>query len=163
MSKFRREEDEADKWLREHDPYYTSSDRDKRKKMSNPYETPEQEKRRRETEIPLSNLNSYQRVQFKQVELSNWDDELLKKELFELQAVDYSLEVMGFTEIDLKEIFTEKEVPKEKKKKEEKTTLPMLRFGSNSVRITEDELVMLSNRYNEYVESTPDPALYRSL
>lgn len=54
MSKFRREEDEADKWLREHDPYYTSSDRDKRKKMSNPYETPEQEKRRRETEIPLS-------------------------------------------------------------------------------------------------------------
>lgn len=46
--------------------------------------------------------------------------------------------------------------PKEKKKKEEKTTLPMLRFGSNSVRITEDELVMLSNRYNEYVESTPD-------
>lgn len=67
LSKFRREEDEADKWLREHDPYYTSSDRDKRKKMSNPYETPEQEKRRRETEIPLSNLNSYQRVQFKQV------------------------------------------------------------------------------------------------
>lgn len=67
LSKFRREEDEADKWLREHDPYYTSSDRDKRKKMSNPYETPEQEKRMRETEIPLSNLNSYQRVQFKQV------------------------------------------------------------------------------------------------
>lgn len=67
LSKFRREEDEADKWLREHDPYYTSSDRGKRKKMSNPYETPEQEKRRRETEIPLSNLNSYQRVQFKQV------------------------------------------------------------------------------------------------
>ena len=32
----------------------------------------------------------------------------------------------------------------------------MLRFGSNSVRITEDELVMLSNRYNEYVECTPD-------
>lgn len=92
----------------------------------------------------------------KLAELSNWDDELLKNELFELQAVDYSLEVMGFTEIDLKEIFTEKEVPKEKKKKEEKTTLPMLRFGSNSVRITEDELVMLSNRYNEYVESTPD-------
>ena len=30
MSKFRREEDEADKWLREHDPYYTSSDRDKK-------------------------------------------------------------------------------------------------------------------------------------
>ena len=67
MSKFRREEDEADKWLREHDPYYTSADRDKRKNLSHPYETPEQEKRRRETEIPLSNLNSYQRVQFKQV------------------------------------------------------------------------------------------------
>ena len=101
-------------------------------------------------------VKAYRIADNKLAELSNWDDELLKKELFELQAVDYSLEVMGFTEIDLKEIFTEKEVPKEKKKKEEKTTLPMLRFGSNSVRITEDELVMLSNRYNEYVESTPD-------
>lgn len=67
MSKFRREEDEADKWLRERDPYYTSPDRGKRKKVARPYETPEQEKRRRETEIPLSNLNSYQKVQFKQV------------------------------------------------------------------------------------------------
>ena len=95
-------------------------------------------------------VKAYRIADNKLAELSNWDDELLKKELFELQAVDYSLEVMGFTEIDLKEIFTEKEVPKEKKKKEE------LRFGSNSVRITEDELVMLSNRYNEYVESTPD-------
>ena len=101
-------------------------------------------------------VKAYRIADNKLAELSNWDDELLKKELFELQAVDYSLEVMGFTEIDLKEIFTEKEVPKEKKKKEEKTTLPKLRFGSNSVRITEDELVMLSNRYNEYVECTPD-------
>ena len=84
-------------------------------------------------------VKAYRIADNKLAELSNWDDELLKKELFELQAVDYSLEVMGFTEIDLKE-----------------TTLPMLRFGSNSVRITEDELVMLSNRYNEYVESTPD-------
>lgn len=92
-------------------------------------------------------VKAYRIADNKLAELSNWDDELLKKELFELQAVDYSLEVMGFTE---------KEVPKEKKKKEEKTTLPMLRFGSNSVRITEDELVMLSNRYNEYVECTPD-------
>lgn len=83
-------------------------------------------------------VKAYRIADNKLAELSNWDDELLKKELFELQAVDYSLEVMGFTEIDLKEIFTEKEVPKEKKKKEEKTTLPMLRFGSNSVRITED-------------------------
>ena len=55
------------------------------------------------------------------------------------------------------QIFKEdKPEEKEKKPKEEKTTLPMLRFGSNSVRITEDELIMLSNRYNEYVESTPD-------
>ena len=63
---------------------------------------------------------------------------------------------MGFTEMDLKDLFEEKEEPKAKKPKEEKTTLPMLRFGSNSVRITEDELVLLSNRYNEYVELTPE-------
>lgn len=67
MSKFRREEDEADKWLRKHDPYYTSPERNKRKKVTHPYDTPEQEKRRRQVEIPISNLNSSQRVQFKEV------------------------------------------------------------------------------------------------
>ena len=67
MSRLRREEDAADKWLREHDPYYADPKKNKRKMVSHPYETPEQERRRRETEIPLSNLNSYQRVQFKQV------------------------------------------------------------------------------------------------
>ena len=90
-------------------------------------------------------------------ELSTWDEPALKEELFELQAVDFPLEVMGFTEMDLKELFVEEddepEAEKEKALKEEKTTLPMLRFGSNSIRITEDELVILSNRYNEYVEA----------
>lgn len=101
-------------------------------------------------------VKAYRIADNKLAELSTWDEELLKKELFELQEVDYPLEVMGFTEMDIKELFVEKEPPKEKKKKEEKTTLPMLRFGSNSVRITEDELVMLSNRYNEYVECIPE-------
>ena len=67
MSKFRREEDEADRWLREHDPYYTSPEKNKRKKITYPYETPEQERRRKEAEIPVSNLNSSQRVQFKDI------------------------------------------------------------------------------------------------
>lgn len=67
MSRFRREEDMADKWLREHDPYYTAPDKNKRKRVGYPYETPEQERRRREMEIPISNLNSSQRVQLKAV------------------------------------------------------------------------------------------------
>lgn len=67
LSKFRREEDDADLWLRENDPYYTAPDRNKRKRVEYPYDTPEQERRRREQEIPVSNLNSSQRVQFKQV------------------------------------------------------------------------------------------------
>ena len=67
MSRFRRNEDEADKWLRENDPYYTNPDRNKRKRLANPYDTPEQERRRREMEIPISNLNSSQKVQFKEV------------------------------------------------------------------------------------------------
>ena len=67
MSRLRRTEDQADLWLREHDPYYTSPDRNKRKKEKYPYDTPEQERRRRETEIPISSLNSSQRVQFKEI------------------------------------------------------------------------------------------------
>lgn len=101
-------------------------------------------------------VKAYRIADNKLAELSTWDEEALKEELFELQELDYPLEVMGFTEMDLKDLFKEKEEPKAKKAKEEKTTLPMLRFGSNSVRITEDELVLLSNRYNEYVELTPE-------
>lgn len=101
-------------------------------------------------------VKAYRIADNKLAELSTWDEEALKVELFELQELDYPLEVMGFTEMDLKDLFEEKEEPKAKKPKEEKTTLPMLRFGSNSVRITEDELVLLSNRYNEYVELTPE-------
>lgn len=99
-------------------------------------------------------VKAYRIADNKLAELSTWDEEALKAELFELQELDYPLEVMGFTEMDLKDLFEEKEDPKTKKAKEEKTTLPMLRFGSNSVRIT--ELVLLSNRYNEYVELTPE-------
>lgn len=67
MSRLRREEDAADKWLREHDPYYADPRKNKRKKVEHPYETPEQERRRRETEIPISSLSSKQRVKFKEV------------------------------------------------------------------------------------------------
>lgn len=101
---------------------------------------------------------AYRIADNKLAELSTWDEEMLKEEMWSLQEAEFSLEVMGFTEIDLMKLFEEVEVKPEKEKapKEEKTTLPMLRFGSNSVRITEDELVMLSNRYNEYVEATPE-------
>ena len=67
MGKLRRNEDDADKWLRVNDPYYTDPDKNKRKRISHPYDTPEQERRRREVEIPISSLNSSQKVQFKQV------------------------------------------------------------------------------------------------
>ena len=100
-------------------------------------------------------VKAYRIADNKLAELSTWDEELLRAELFELQEVEYPLEVMGFTEMDLKDLFTEKAPKAEKKSKEEKTTLPMLRFGSNSIRITDEELVLLSNRYNEYTELTP--------
>lgn len=99
-------------------------------------------------------VKAYRIADNKLGELSTWDETALREELFELQDLEFSLEVMGFTEMDLKEIFIEEE-PEEKKPKEKKTTLPMLRFGSNSVRITDDDLILLSNRYNEYVELTP--------
>ncbi len=101
-------------------------------------------------------VKAYRIADNKLAELATWDEDMLKEELFELQELDYPLEVMGFTEFDIKDLFTEETPKKEKKAKEEKTTLPMLRFGSNSVRIAEEDLVLLSNRYNEYVELTPD-------
>ena len=92
-------------------------------------------------------------------ELAVWDEPKLRDELIELQDEDIDLTTLGFTDIDLQELLDEAEdleadgeedldVPYE-----EKTTLPMLRFGSNSLRISEDELTILCNRYNEYVES----------
>jgi len=64
MGKYLREEDEADKWLREHDPYYTSADKNKKEKMRRPYETPKQEARRKDMEIPFSSLSSKQSAEF---------------------------------------------------------------------------------------------------
>lgn len=96
----------------------------------------------------------------KLAELAVWDNDKLLEELWELQEADFSLEVLGFTSIELTTLFTEEEDEEEPEMDdtphEEKTTLPMLRFGSNSVRITPDELTLLSNRYNEYVEATPE-------
>lgn len=57
LSKWLREEDEADKWLREHDPYYLDKSNFKRKREDRPYETPKQEARRRDMEIPFSSLS----------------------------------------------------------------------------------------------------------
>ena len=68
-----RKEDEADRWLREHDPYYSSTKKNKRGKEVYPYDTPEQEHRRTQVEIPLSNLNSRQKQELKGV-LGSYDD-----------------------------------------------------------------------------------------
>lgn len=65
MAKLGRAEDEADIWLREHDPYYTDKRRGKRSALKYPYDTPQQERRRAETEIPISNLNQSQKVSIK--------------------------------------------------------------------------------------------------
>lgn len=49
----RREEDQADLWLREHDPYYLDKSNSKKRKLERFYETPEQEHRRVQMELPL--------------------------------------------------------------------------------------------------------------
>ncbi|MCM1258090.1 MAG: hypothetical protein NC307_09595 [Roseburia sp.] len=60
MIKKIREEDDADKWLREHDPYYLDKRRNK-KNMEYYYETPLQERRKGEKEIPFSSLSTKHR------------------------------------------------------------------------------------------------------
>lgn len=101
---------------------------------------------------------AYRLADNKLSELSIWDEDLLKKELEDLMDEDYDLSLTGFSDVDLSGLFPEEDPVKGEEDNtpaEEKTTLPMLRFGSNSVRITQDELIMLSNRYNEYVEAEP--------
>ena len=72
---YRRKEDEADKWLREHDPYYSDRGKNKRKKVSHPYETPEQEHRRYSIEIPMSTLSTAQLYQLKQAGAGAYDED----------------------------------------------------------------------------------------
>lgn len=107
-------------------------------------------------------VKAYRIADNKLGELATWDEDMLKEELLEIKEQEIPLEVLGFTEIDLQQLFVEEKEEKETQK-EEKTTLPMLRFGSNSIRITEDELVILSNRYNEYVEAETDEGFVRWL
>lgn len=101
---------------------------------------------------------AYRLADNKLSELSIWDEDLLKEELEDLLDEDYDISLTGFSDVDLIDLLKDEEDLEDiepEEPKEKKTTLPMLRFGSNSVRITQDELIMLSNRYNEYVEAEP--------
>lgn len=102
---------------------------------------------------------AYRLADNKLSELSIWDEDLLKEELEDLLDEDYDISLTGFSDVDLTDLLKDEEDLEDiepEEPKEKKTTLPMLRFGSNSVRITQDELIMLSNRYNEYVEAEPE-------
>lgn len=101
---------------------------------------------------------AYRLADNKLSELSIWDEDLLKEELEDLLDEDYDISLTGFSDVDLTDLLKDEEDLEDiepEEPKEKKTTLPMLRFGSNSVRITQDELIMLCNRYNEYVEAEP--------
>jgi ParB-like chromosome segregation protein Spo0J len=101
---------------------------------------------------------AYRLADNKLSELALWDEDLLKEELKDLLDEDYDLSLIGFSDVDLTDLLKDEDDLEDiepEEPKEKKTTLPMLRFGSNSVRITQDELIMLSNRYNEYVEAEP--------
>ena len=101
---------------------------------------------------------AYRLADNKLSELSIWDEDLLKEELEDLLDEDYDISLTGFSDVDLTDLLKDEEDLEDiepEEPKEKKTTLPMLRFGANSVRITQDELIMLSNRYNEYVEAEP--------
>jgi hypothetical protein len=49
-------DDITNEWLRENDPYYTDSNKGKRKKLEYNYETPKQEAYRKGKEIPFCGL-----------------------------------------------------------------------------------------------------------
>ncbi len=62
-----RHEDDADKWLREHDPYYLSQSGHKSRVQEYPYDTVRQERTKANREIPFSNLTKAQRRKAKDV------------------------------------------------------------------------------------------------
>lgn len=66
-------EDEADKWLREHDPYYTYQSAHKSKKLQRSYDTGSMERTKQRVEIPFSNLNKSQKLSI-QESLGTFDD-----------------------------------------------------------------------------------------
>lgn len=110
------------------------------------------------TGLSEAQQRAYRLADNKLGERALWDEDLLKEELNSLLDEDYDLSLTGFSDVDLTDLLKDEEELEDiepEEPKEEKTTLPMLRFGSNSVRITQDELIMLSNRYNEYVEEEP--------
>ena len=57
------QEDEADRWLREHDPYYSSTKKNKTALERFPYDTLEMRHRRAAVEIPISNLSLKQALE----------------------------------------------------------------------------------------------------
>lgn len=57
------QEDEADRWLREHDPYYSSTKKNKTALERFPYDTLEMRHRRAAIEIPISNLSLKQALE----------------------------------------------------------------------------------------------------
>ena len=67
MAKRIRKEDDADKWLREHDPYYASKNGHKRKDRQYLYTTARQEENMLKKEIPFSSLSKKDKVQLKGV------------------------------------------------------------------------------------------------
>lgn len=54
----KRNEDPADQWLREHDPYYTDKSRGKKRYLKYSYLTPDQEVARARMEIPISSIGT---------------------------------------------------------------------------------------------------------
>lgn len=105
-------------------------------------------------------VKAYRIMDNKSGEFAEWDYAKLLGEIDMLE--DYDITLTGFDEIDLEKLKIEIEVddlnldvggvPLEREVSEEKAkSSPRLMFGKNQMRLSEEELKMLNDKYDEYL------------
>ena len=116
-------------------------------------------------EIPVIRLKDLSENQKKALRISDnqlalnagWDFQLLAAEISDLQSVDFDIDLLGFDEDFLEDILagdTDKlEDDKDEEDDEPQVKIIRMKFGSNEVEISAEELGRLETKLIQYVDA----------